>query len=155
MRWQKGVFAPEEAPILSQHRLFSPCGDDFWGQISPKILLRPRYELWPVSPPGCPCCVDLACPTPQLLCPAAALLRVCSFKQQRCAAGRRPDPGDLPGILLAGPHQLCPASGSPPSPSPAKPASSQGAAPFLMLPQCLCLRLAGTRSPFLTGLFIF
>lgn len=36
LQWQKGVFAPELAVILSQHHLFPPSGDDFEG----KFILR-------------------------------------------------------------------------------------------------------------------
>lgn len=36
LQWQKGVFASEEAVILSQHHLFSPSGDDFEGKFTLK-----------------------------------------------------------------------------------------------------------------------
>lgn len=45
-----------------------------------------------------------------LPCPDVALLRVFPCKQQSCAAGGWPEPGDLPVISLARPHQSCPAS---------------------------------------------
>lgn len=56
---------------------------------------------------------------------------------------------DLPGQATpALPCLWCP-------PSPAKPASSQGAEPFVRLPQRPCLQLTGTCSPSSTRLFIF
>lgn len=60
-----------------------------------------------------------------LPCPDVALLRVFPCKQQGYAAGGWPEPGDLPVICLARPHQPCPSCFSP---SLAKPASTQGTA---------------------------
>lgn len=43
-------------------------------------------------------------------CPDVALLRVFPCEQQGCAAGRWPEPANLPMFCLARPHQPCPAS---------------------------------------------